>query len=195
VKGETPNLPGSRGQRRRCRSSRTSASPEPQTHALREIRSSPPRCSPSPSVHVKRFTVHSGRPPYDLISCHEPCHDGDQERFGEPTTGPIGAEGRSSAEAVSEGWSNASVCVVLMFEAPARGEVLSRSCAEQCSYAVDLRGCRSSASSRGSLFRIGPVLRLFEACCRSCRAGSMDTGVDTPRSGPGSRGTALPEKR
>jgi hypothetical protein len=33
---------------------------EPQTYALREIRSSHPWCSPSPSAHVARITAHTG---------------------------------------------------------------------------------------------------------------------------------------
>jgi hypothetical protein len=51
---------------------------EPQTYALREIRSSPPRCPPGPSAHVKPLTVRRRTRRVDCISGHEPGHDEDQ---------------------------------------------------------------------------------------------------------------------
>ena len=66
-------------------SSRTSASPEPQTYALRELRSPCTWCSPGPSVHVT-VSPRFGHRLVDLSSCHEPCHDGD--RLGLGAAGP-----------------------------------------------------------------------------------------------------------
>ena len=160
---------------------------EPQTYALREIRSSPPRCSPSPSVHVKRFTVHSGRPPYDLISCHEPCHDGDQERLG-------GLGSVRSARTVDRPprrsrrvGATHSVCVVLMFETPAHGRSLRRisvsGCVhgsevqeQQCEHQPTARGFRKSAGHTFFGGRSGPARPSF--ALRSGRVSHSGTSQD-----------------
>ncbi len=68
---------------------------EPQTYALREIRSPPSRCSPSTSAHVKVITVLSGRHRADTISGHEPGHNEDHAE-PEAAAWPVGS--RSSHE-------------------------------------------------------------------------------------------------